>query len=133
MCRCWLLISHFANTHIHLHTFHTDASHPHNHIAPVLPAVLPRTPSTTPAPFPAFLQIGLGVVDGDQTIVRMDGSNGRFFVTNDPNCGNSITSSAYPTSFSNLYVCGQCKGGCPQVDGGEEPMQCSFVALPSAT
>lgn len=75
------------------------------------------------------MQIGLGVVDGDQTIVRMDGSNGRFYVTNDPNCGNFITSSAYATSFSYLYVCGQCKGGCPQVDGGEGRGQCNLLTL----
>jgi hypothetical protein len=67
----------------------------------------------------AAAQIGLGVVNGDTTIVRMDGSGGKFFVTNDANCGQPITASAYTTTFSYLYVCGQCKGGCPQVDGGE--------------
>jgi predicted RNA-binding Zn-ribbon protein involved in translation (DUF1610 family) len=69
-------------------------------------------------------------VDGDQTIVRMDGSNGKYFVTNDPNCGNVIYSSAYATTFSNLYVCGQCKGGCPQVDGGEVTPVLALMVLP---
>lgn len=40
-------------------------------------------------------------------------------MTNDPNCGNVIYSSSYATSFQYIYLCGQCKGGCPQVDGGE--------------
>lgn len=43
---------------------------------------------------------------------------GKYYVTNDPNCGNVIYSSSYPTSFQKIYLCGQCKGGCPQVDGG---------------
>jgi hypothetical protein len=68
-------------------------------------------------------EIGLGVVNGDTTIVRMDGSGGKFFVTNDANCGQPITASAYTTTFSYLYVCGQCKGGCPQVDGGKDLVQ----------
>lgn len=50
----------------------------------------------------------------------MDGSGGRYYVTNDPNCKNPITASAYTTTFSYLYICGQCKGGCAQVDGGEQ-------------
>lgn len=66
-----------------------------------------------------LIQIGLGVEKGDTTIVRMDGSGGKFYVTNDPNCRSPITASAYTTTFSYLYVCGQCKGGCAQVDGGE--------------
>jgi hypothetical protein len=49
----------------------------------------------------------------------MDGSNGRYYVTNDPNCGKAITASAYTTTFSHLYICGQCKGGCAPVEGGE--------------
>lgn len=69
--------------------------------------------------FTPAVQIGLGVVNGDQTIVRMDGSGGKYFVTNSASCGSPITASAYTTTFQYLYVCGQCKGGCPQVDGGE--------------
>lgn len=63
-------------------------------------------------------QAGLTQI-GDTSIVRMDGSGGKYYVTNDPKCGNVITSSAYVTSFLYIYLCGQCKGGvCPQVDGG---------------
>ena len=52
--------------------------------------------------------------------MRMDGSGGKYYVTNDPNCRNVIYSSSYSVGFSYIYLCGQCKGGnCPQVDGGE--------------
>lgn len=90
------------------HTFHTDKAR-----AVCRSLFLPNAAHTA-------AQIGLGVVNGDTTIARMDSSGGRYYVTNDPNCKNPITSSAYTTTFSYLYICGQCKGGCAQVDGGEE-------------
>lgn len=58
------------------------------------------------------------VLGSDTPIIRMDNSRGAYFVTDDPTCGKSISSSAYPTTFSYIYLCGQCKGGCPTVDGG---------------
>jgi hypothetical protein len=67
--------------------------------------------------FDELTQVGLG---SENTIMRMDGSGGKYYVTNDPNCRNVIYSSSYSVSFSYIYLCGQCKGGnCPQVDGGE--------------
>eukprot|EP00775_Hariotina_reticulata_P004139 gene4139-4388_t len=63
------------------------------------------------------------VVGDDSPIARMDGSNGRYFVTNDPKCGNILYASSYAVTYSYIYVCGQCKGGPPctqyPVDGGK--------------
>lgn len=51
-------------------------------------------------PCSCWLQLGLGKVNGDQTIVRMDGSGGKYFVTNSASCNSPITASAYSTTFS---------------------------------
>jgi hypothetical protein len=44
-------------------------------------------------------------------IVRLDGGNGQFFVSNDPNCGSAIPASAYPATFQFIFIGGACPGG----------------------
>jgi hypothetical protein len=49
----------------------------------------------------------------------------------DANCGKAILASQYPATFTSIYLCGQCKGGCPQVDGGAAPTT-STTSVPCA-
>ncbi|WIA29996.1 hypothetical protein OEZ86_000094 [Tetradesmus obliquus] len=59
---------------------------------------------------------------GDFTpIVRLDGSGGKFFVTNDPQCKDNnqiVPSAAYPSTYQAIWACGSCKGNNCSPDGG---------------
>ena len=59
---------------------------------------------------------------GDYTpIVRMDGSQGKYYVTSDPDCKTGpLLSTSYPINYEAIWMCGKCEGGkCPTVDGGK--------------
>lgn len=59
---------------------------------------------------------------GDYTpIVRMDGSQGQYYVTADPDCKTApVQTEAYPATYEAVWACGKCDGGkCPSVDGGK--------------
>jgi hypothetical protein len=54
--------------------------------------------------------IPVSVLNDFTPIVRLDGGQGRFFVSNDPGCAYAIPSAAYPSVFAYIYV-GECRGG----------------------
>jgi hypothetical protein len=46
-------------------------------------------------------------------ILRIDNSNGNYFVSNDPNCNTPLDSRSFPAEFDFIHVCDQCPpGGC---------------------
>jgi hypothetical protein len=46
-------------------------------------------------------------------IMRIDNSNGNYFVSNDPNCNTPLDSRSFPAAFDFIHVCDQCPpGGC---------------------
>lgn len=46
-------------------------------------------------------------------VVRVDGSDGTFYVSNDAQCAAPITAAVYPATFEYISVCGGCPpGGC---------------------
>lgn len=72
----------------------------------------------------------------DQTpVVRMDGSNGNFFIASDEGCNNPVTNDVYPAMFESIHVCDACPpGGCYsaptyQFNGGEDREASSVWSL----
>jgi hypothetical protein len=58
---------------------------------------------------------------GDATpVVRIDESQGQYYVTADPDCKSAIASDAYPSTYQAIWMCGNCTGDdCVPADGGE--------------
>lgn len=59
---------------------------------------------------------------GDYTpVVRIDGSNGQYYATGDPECKDQqqvVPAAAYPATYKAIWACGNCNGDNCAVDGG---------------
>jgi hypothetical protein len=50
-------------------------------------------------------------------ILRIDNSNGNYFVSIDPNCNAPLDSRSFPAEFDFIHVCDHCPpGGCFNAD-----------------
>lgn len=63
------------------------------------------------------------IINDFTPIVRLDNSDGNYFVSNDPSCSSAIDSNLFPSTFEYVHVCDQCSsGGCNQagvINGGK--------------
>lgn len=75
------------------------------------------------------------VINDYTPIVRLDNSNGNYFVSNDPSCNGPVTSDLFPAMFEYIHVCDQCPpGGCYQdqvtvINGGKQRMQIAGITV----